>query len=206
MIVDASKTAFIETWSSKGYRENWDIYGKLTKVSEQAVLDVCMRPFADARGTAIEIGCGGGFWTERLAPLFSRVVALDILPAPRLPANVSYVELGDGEYRCKGVGDETIDFAWSFGVFCHFTVPSIRTYVKDIFRVLKPGSVTSLFFSNSDRRPGCETVANSRNEVPWVAIDLHTAIEIVTSAGFVEPVDAIPELPDTMLICRKPVR
>jgi ubiquinone/menaquinone biosynthesis C-methylase UbiE len=93
----------------------------------------------------LEIGCGVGRMTRMLARIFGHVTALDISEEMLRQArtnlkdldNVTLV-LGDG-CSLSGQEPEEFDFAFSFIVFQH--VPSyeiIRSYCRDVFRVLKP--------------------------------------------------------------------
>ena len=65
-----------------------------------------------------------------------------------LPENVRYIELPDRDYNCTGVEDESIDFAFSFGVFCHLPNSANETYVNSIYKKLKVGGVALLAFAD----------------------------------------------------------
>lgn len=204
-IVDATKTAFLSTWPG-GYRENWEVYGRVTGAAEADVVARCLAPFYNRDHVVLEVGCGLGFWTDRyLAPHFSRVVALDLISRPVFVApNIDYIEVPDRNYECFGVADESIDFTWSFGVFCHMTLEACQKYLDAIFRKSKAGARCSLYFSNTTRRPGTATVANTEAQVPWVDNDLDRTVAMLQKSGFVDIVDLMPSLPDTMVGCRKP--
>ena len=204
-IVDASKAAFLSTWPG-GYRENWEVYGKVANITEADVVAKCLAPFYNRKHVVLEVGCGLGFWTDRyLAPNFSRVVALDLIPRPAFTSsNIDYIELPDRNYECFGVADGSIDFTWSFGVFCHMTLEAFQKYLDAIFRKSKAGGRCSLYFSNTIRRAGTATIANTENQVPWVDNDLDRTIAMIKKSGFVDIVDLMPSLPDTIVGCRKP--
>jgi len=96
----------------------------------------------------LEIGCGVGRMTRMLARIFGHVTAIDISQEMISRArdnlrglqNVSFV-LGDG-CSLTGLDSEQFDFAFSFIVFQH--IPSyevIQRYCKEVFRVVKPGSL-----------------------------------------------------------------
>jgi SAM-dependent methyltransferase len=207
-IVDNSKEAFRRTWGESGYRENWAVYGKVSGHSEEEVVAACLAPYYDPAACALEIGCGAGFWTDRyLAQHFKHVIALDVLAQPRFEQpNIRYIEVPDRNFDCFGVADETADFVWSFGVFCHMTLPSIERYLRGAFRVCRPGARCSLYFSNIDRRPGAIQTENDADHILWVKNDLATTTAMLTRAGFVDIVDTLPRLPDTMISCRRPER
>lgn len=204
-IVDASKEGFLATWPG-GYRENWVVYGKMSGVSEEEIVSTCIAPFRNQAHTALEIGCGLGFWTDRhLAPYFREVVALDLLADPKLTSpNVRYIEVPDRDFSCFGVEDESIDFAWSFGVFCHLTLEAQQSYVEAVFRKLRPGGHAALYFANIERRPGTASRENTELQVPWVENDWARTRAMLEAAGFIEIRDMVPHLPDTMAYGRKP--
>lgn len=203
---DASKSTFVRTWGQGGYRENWAVYGKMSGAKESDVVARCLAPFYDRNSVCLEIGCGAGFWTDQyLAKHFQQVIALDVIPRPQLASpNIRYIEVPDRNFDCFGVADASIDFAWSFGVFCHMTLPSIQHYLHGIFRVCRPNARCSLYFSNIERRPGTATVANTEETVPWIENDLARTIYMIEAAGFVDVTDLMPTLPDTMVSCRRP--
>lgn len=199
MIVEPSKRAFLQAWPG-GYGENWEVYGKVSGVSEEALVSKCLAPFFDQTHTAMEIGCGIGFWVKKyLCPNFMNVIGLDLLPsAPVLLPNFKYIEVPERNYDCFGVDDGSVDFVWSFGCFCHLTLPSVQQYLCSAFRKLRPGGRASLFFSNSDRRPGTASVSNTEDQIIWSANDWPTTKGMMEEAGFVGVRDIMPELCDTM--------
>ena len=64
---------------------------------------------------------------------------------------IEYIELDDRDYNCTGVEDESIDFAVSFGVFCHFPNSSSQTYINSVYDKLKPGGTGLIMFSDFHR-------------------------------------------------------
>jgi len=155
-----TKSKFLEMWGgnrggggevdSNGYIEHFQCY---RPGSLEEVVNTLSKSY-DTSKTCMEIGCGAGFWTRRyLSPNFKEVVALDLLDNPMykgqpLPENVRYIELPDRDYNCTGVEDESIDFAFSFGVFCHLPNSANETYVNSIYKKLKVGGVALLAFAD----------------------------------------------------------
>jgi SAM-dependent methyltransferase len=197
--------------------ENWNVYGKVSGKTEEEVVNRCLAPFYNKDHTCLEIGCGRGFWTNKyLTKQFKHVVALDLLPNPRFTSgNVTYIEVPDRDFTCYGVEDNSIDFCWSFGVFCHLSIPACREYVKAIYSKLKPGGKACLYFSNIDRRPGdskpfdYENKLQHRhvdyeNEIQWTFNDYQTTEAMLLDAGFIDVKDQMPDLIDTMISGQKP--
>lgn len=104
------------------------------------------RPAKNLR--VLEIGCGAGRMTHALAEVFGEVHGVDIsgemvAQGRRFLADVPNVHL----HHNNGIdlvvlGDLRFDFAFSFIVFQH--IPSraiIENYVREVGRVLRPGSL-----------------------------------------------------------------
>jgi SAM-dependent methyltransferase len=203
---EPSKKDFVETWGISGYRENFEVYERQKNGTEEEVVSKCLSPWFDGRHTALEIGCGGGFWVEKyLCPNFKHVYGLDLLPAATHTApNFTYIEVPDKDYTCYTVKDNSIDFVWSFGVFCHLNLLSIQTYLNNVYRVLKSGGHASLYFSNDDRLPNSATVGNPTSGILWIKNNLETSTAMLHKAGLVEVTDVMPHIKDTVLHVVKP--
>lgn len=203
---EPTKADFVGTWGPSGYRENFEVYQAQSNGSEERVVSKCLAPWFNKDHVAIEIGCGGGFWVEKyLCPNFSHVYGLDLLPSPHhyRADNFTYIEVPDRDYSCYGIKDESVDFVWTFGVFCHINLESIQKYLHSIYRVLKPNGSASIYFSNHVRRPFTATVGNPDSGIIWIKNDMETSIAMLDKAGFKDPVDLMPEIKDTMLHVRK---
>jgi SAM-dependent methyltransferase len=201
-LTDNSKEVFLSTWPG-GYTENWAVYGEMSGKSEEDVVAKCLSPFFSREKIVLEVGCGKGFWTEKyLAANFKKVIALDLLPSVNFKSsNIHYIEVPDRDFSCFGVEDESIDFCWSFGVFCHLSIEACQEYMEAIFRKLKPGGCVSLYFSNSERRP--KDCSFSPEVIQWVKNDFATTETMMTIAGFKTIRDLMPDLKDTMVYGEK---
>jgi SAM-dependent methyltransferase len=202
-LTDNSKSVFLDTWPG-GYRENWNVYGKASGKLEEEVVSQCLSPFYGSKKTVLEVGCGAGFWTEKyLSPNFKKVIAIDLLPAVKFEAkNIKYIEVPDRDFSCHGVADSSVDFCWSFGVFCHLSIAACEEYVNSVYKKLKPGGEASLFFSNHDRRQAGGEF--NQGVVQWVRNDFETTESMLLSAGFTQVRDLMPTLFDTMIYGKKP--
>jgi len=109
------------------------------------------------RGAALDFGCGVGRLTQALAPHFDRAVGVDVSPtmrdlAERLnqhPSKVSYVSNQAPDLRI--FEDRSFDFIVSSIVLQHIPPDIACSYVREFFRVLKPGGV-AVFQLPSHRR------------------------------------------------------
>ncbi len=101
-------------------------------------------PFLGTVDTALEIGSGGGRFTEVLLPKARRVIASEVAPSmlPHLrarfhsDAHVEYLLL-DGR-GLRSLPDRSVDAVLSYGVFVHLQHWDIFNYLVEIERVLVP--------------------------------------------------------------------
>ena len=210
-----SKDVFLKTWTG-GYRENWAVYGAMTEritgkfITEEEVIEKCLNPFYNPDHVILEVGCGLAFWTDcYLAEHFKKVIAIDILPKDdfwkcelKNFAKIDYIELPDRDFTCKGVASDSIDFVWSFGVFCHLTLEANQEYLNNIFRVCKKGAKVALYYSNNDRRPHYKDDIQppiDPKEPMWCNNNYKKTEAMLMKAGFKDIYDLMPELPDTMI-------
>ena len=143
---DFTKEFFQKAWGPEGYMERFS-YG----VGIKKVCEICMRPFFDKKKTALEIGPGGGAFTELLQGEFKYLTAIDVIKQPKQflkYRNFTFIELNNQDFNCTGVPDNSIDFAFSYNVFCHFSNDAIAQYLKGVHRVLKQGGDFVFMLSN----------------------------------------------------------
>jgi SAM-dependent methyltransferase len=141
---DFTKQDFLEFWGHTGYTETWDGYEKnwTNDIMNMVKTNI------DPHSIVLEIGCGSGYWTHKIAPLCSTMYAIDLIPNPELPTHVIYIENEDQQFNCKSIQDESIDFVFSFGVFCHLSLSACELYLQDILRVLKPNGKALLMYGD----------------------------------------------------------
>lgn len=136
--VDFTKKFFQTAWGQDGYFENFSYGVGIDKVHE-----TCIHPFTNHR-QVLEIGSGGGVFTSRLVSRFLDVTAIDVIKMPLAfhafpKERFTYIELPNQNYSCKGVDNNSIDFAFSYNVFCHLSNTALTKYLKAVHRVLRTG-------------------------------------------------------------------
>jgi SAM-dependent methyltransferase len=105
----------------------------------------------DEGRSVLEIGCGAGRMTRRLAELFGQVIALDVSAEMLKRArealadkdNVGFLQ-GNGA-DLSGVADQSVDLVFSYITLQH--VPTVKGqlgYVRETARVLRPGGQAAL--------------------------------------------------------------
>jgi len=108
---------------------------------------VCIKPFVGPETTVLEIGPGRGAWTKTFLDLgASKVWALDAASAEHTGFN-DYVGMRrEVEYRqvsdqtLGDVPDNSIDYFFSFGVFCHLPEAIIGDYLKALPGKMRSGA------------------------------------------------------------------
>ena len=80
----------------------------------------------------------------------------------------------------------------------------MKQYVSSAYRVLKKGGSASLYFPESNRRPGVSSVASQQTSgIIWEHMVKQDALDMMSDAGFVDIRDPLPDMNDLMLIGKK---
>jgi SAM-dependent methyltransferase len=144
-----SKDDFLHFWGKEGYMETWDGY-KHNWSDNIHTLIINQIGHAKDRNV-LEIGCGAGYWTKFLCDNSKQVYAIDLLPKSPLDiSNLTYIENQDRQFDCKTIESDSIDFAFSFGTFCHMSTAACESYLKDTLRVLKKGGTAIFMYSDDE--------------------------------------------------------
>lgn len=144
---DYSKQDFIKFWGEHGYLETWDGCGFDWSIEIKKLI---MNQLGDRKDkTAVEIGCGGGYWTKFLCENSAFLNAVDVIPKLHLPYdNYRYFENENKQFGCPYLENESVDFVFSFGVFCHFSQAACEEYLKDIKRILRKNGTAILMYAD----------------------------------------------------------
>ena len=101
--------------------------------------------------TVLEIGAGGGRWSQYLIGHCRRAVLVDATPASEAAIRERYPWEGfrfllspDG--ALPDLPDLAVDYCWSFDTFVHFDPPLFAAYLKELGRVLRPGGLLHLHY------------------------------------------------------------
>ncbi len=122
----------------------------LNKLDEEV-----FQPFLGQSEVLLEIGSGGGRFTEILLPKCRRLIASDTAPHmlalvkerfKHCPA-VEYLLL-DGRGLAP-VKDATVDAVFSYDVFVHLQPWDIFNYMREMKRVLRPGGKAIVHHANT---------------------------------------------------------
>jgi len=104
--------------------------------------------------TSLEIGPGGGKWTEILLELSEKVYCVDISKemlnrTQKRFSNINNLELVliDGVTISK-IPKNSINFFFTYDTFVHLEPRDIYNYLKQVYFLMKPGAVGIAHYSN----------------------------------------------------------
>jgi hypothetical protein len=170
---DAFARQFSETWEG-GYFEgnpldsmaesSYGVYGYNSVL--YTIFLACIRPYLSRGDTALEIGPGRGAWTKAMLTRDPAMIyAVDAAPAEHTrfwdyvgrDSRVSYMVAGG--FDLAGVPDSSIDYFFSFGVFCHLKPAMCEAYIRALASKMKPGANGFLMIADFDKFRRCLAAA-----------------------------------------------
>jgi SAM-dependent methyltransferase len=168
--IDWNKRAWPEQFAA--HDSNKSIYGY--EWGDPNSRDILMRvrdrfilPYVDRERTALEIGPGGGRWTQFLTA-FRKLYLVDLNDCffetlkRRYPdEHVQCLRTSGSEL--PGIEDGSLDFIFSYGAFVHIDPADIEGYLDSIRRKLAPSGVVVLHYSDKTKPLGLKEVAFSYN-------------------------------------------
>jgi hypothetical protein len=110
----------------------------------EGIVEVCIDPYIDG-ATVLEIGAGGGFWTQRMLKA-KEINCFDALSADHNKFwdrvnrrdGIEYFQVTD--FECNDLTDDSIDYLFSYDVFCHISLSGSDAYLKNLHKKLKVGA------------------------------------------------------------------
>ena len=146
-MADFTKKEFLEFWGTEGYIETWEGSGRNWSPEIKELIVEQLGHSKDK--VTLEIGCGAGYWTNFLHEHSRKTYAIDLIPRPaNIHRDVEYIENQNQQYNCNYIESNSLDFVFSFGVFCHLSLNANDKYLQDIIRVLKPNAKALLFYDD----------------------------------------------------------
>lgn len=178
-------------------------------------------PFLETSDVILEIGPGGGRFTEILLPKCRKLIAVETSPTILQLLRRRFGDDGRIEYRLtrglglEGVSDSSVDAAFSYGVFVHLQHWDIFNYLEELNRVLRPGGKAIIQHSNTLSELGWELFRAevprqlNRHKLPFTFIVNTPELmrEFVSRAGL-ECVDTLTDVVrrDCITLMRKPAQ
>jgi SAM-dependent methyltransferase len=116
----------------------------------------CIRPYINNTSTVLELGPGRGGWTKCFLET-SNVWCVDVIPEELngfynylgRPNNVRYVQASD--FSCSYLPDDTFDYLFSFGCFCHISPQNIWEYFRNLYPKMKRGAHAFIQYADYDK-------------------------------------------------------
>ncbi|MEQ5807385.1 class I SAM-dependent methyltransferase [Alteromonas sp. NFXS44] len=113
-------------------------------------------PFLNSDTCVLEIGCGGGRWTQFFLDC-KEVYCVDLnhemldYTKERFPgaSNLNFIKTNGSDIA--GVRNESVDFLFTFGTFVHLDFAIIQSYMENIKPLMKDGGFFSIQFSNKSK-------------------------------------------------------
>lgn len=137
-----------------------DRWGDPLNVPElRAVRARFVDPFVGADVTALEIGSGGGRWTQFLLPC-RRIYCVELnremftYLAARFAEARHLVFTPSSGTDIPGVPAGSIDFAFSFGTLVHLEVDLIEAYLRSLAPLMRVGGQACLHVANTRKPAG----------------------------------------------------
>jgi len=133
-------------------------HGKRIPGDLSRVVKCYIRPYVDEQSVVLEIGAGGGRWTQFLtAARELHLVELNpqFFPylAERFAAVLPRIHFHETTgYELGAVPPASVDFVFSFGTFGHLDPSGIDLYLSEIRRVLKDGGTAVIHYADRTKR------------------------------------------------------
>ncbi len=141
------------------YKIRWGkkLPGNLSKVVKKYIV-----PYVGPGKVVLEIGPGGGRWTKYLLnarKLFLVELTPEFFPCleERFPEHKhKFVFYQTSGYEMNRIEPGSIDFLFTFGTFVHIDPEGIEQYLGEIKKVLKPGAVAVVQYSDKTKPRAAE--------------------------------------------------
>ena len=130
------------------------------------LVDKCIAPYIIPNETlALEIGTDGGFWAAKIAEFDPKaIIGADIRPdsETNFSRNIRnwsstkdrldrlyYLWMDD--FTLSALPDDTVDYVFSFDVFCHISFTGTKEYLKNLYPKLKTGANLFIMIADGDK-------------------------------------------------------
>lgn len=168
------------------FRRIYDLMAELYGAPDKSVLDY---------------GCGTGYGSFMLSQAFGQVTAIDVEAETIRFCRANYVgdhlEFSVFDPAGQPFPNESFDHVFSFQVFEHVPLESTRSYVRNIWNMLKPGGVAIVTTPNAYNYHGGYS-GNPFHVKEYTANELQSLFEEIVPAESIE-LWAVEDVPTTRL-------
>lgn len=143
----------------------------------------CLKPFINSNIDVLEIGPGKGAWSKAILSLNPRsLTCIDALSAEHNQFwdfvgnhnRVTYFQVKD--FLLNEVKDDSIDFVFSFGTFCHISSLMCYEYFKNLFKKLRSGAQGFIMYADLDKK-NAFAIAHNKPDHAYEKFDAYTELE-----------------------------
>jgi ubiquinone/menaquinone biosynthesis C-methylase UbiE len=118
-----------------------------------------LAPHAIDYTNTLDLACGRGRHSQKLAMLAKHMVLVEVNPAYMAFCRERFAGkpwdfIVNNGYDLSAIGDRSITFLYSYDSFVIFDLEIILSYIKEFRRVLAPGGFAFVHHSNVDDYPG----------------------------------------------------
>lgn len=147
---------------------SYKMYGYISVT--RAVYLTCIKPYVGPDSVVLEIGPGRGAWTKCIASHSPRkIYAVDVVSPEHSGfwsyvgkrENVEYIQVSD--LLLSNIPDQSINYFFSFGVFCHLPPEMCEQYVQNLGPKMMPGAEGFLMVAD----PFPQAVATQLSVMQW---------------------------------------
>jgi ubiquinone/menaquinone biosynthesis C-methylase UbiE len=137
-------------WSQGG--EEWSDESSMGQKWKQTVINEIMLKHIKNKSVILEIGPGAGRWTEQLQSLASKLILVDIAQTCLNICKDRFKTKNNIEFHLiknnlDFIGNDSVDYVWSYDVFVHINPSDIEHYMQDFHRILKSGGCAIIHHS-----------------------------------------------------------
>lgn len=109
----------------------------------------------------LEIGCGGGQWSKYIYNLniFDKIYCIDILSAEHnnfweyvgseKKEKIEYIQVKD--FSLDFLKDNTLDYVFSYDVFCHISYSGQKEYLKNLYSKCKNDCILNIMYADAKK-------------------------------------------------------
>lgn len=133
-----------EVWNNRDWSDGgveWTVSPKW----KQSLIDEVMLKYIKSGKTILEIGPGGGRWTEALLQIAKHLVLIELSDRCIEVCKQRFANCRNISYFVNNgtdlsfISDDSVDFIWSFDVFVHINPKDIGHYLQQLSRILRSG-------------------------------------------------------------------